>query len=73
MVIEYLANCQSIDQHCILPAEGMRLVRLRLEEDTISYLSLIPDSLSSCNKSVSGEYFNQYLREAHIKVGLVLL
>lgn len=60
MVIGGLTNCQSVVQNCILSDEVMRSVRLQLEEDTISYLSLIP----GCTSSDSGEDFVCYLREA---------
>lgn len=69
MVIECLTS-QAISRRCILQAEEMRSVRLQLEEDTISYLSLIPDSISSC-KIVNGDYFKMYLREAHDTVNAI--
>lgn len=69
MVVRGLTNCQSIVQYCILSDEMMRLMRLQLEEDTISYLSLIPNCISS-GKTDCGEDFKWYLREAHNEVHL---
>lgn len=69
MVIEHLTS-QAISHCCILQAEEMHSVRLQLEKDTISYLSLIPDCISSC-KIVNGDYLNMYLREAHDAVNAI--
>lgn len=65
-VIEHLFNCQSITQHYILQAKVMHSVRVQLEEDTISYLSLIPEYISSSQSA--DEDLKNYMQEAQDKV-----
>lgn len=72
MIIEALTNSQSIVQYSILPNEMMRPARLQLEEDTISYLSLIPDCIYSGNNDCE-EDFKWYLGEAHNEVKMILV
>ncbi len=64
MIIEELTHCSSTTLNCILQADQMHSARVQLEQDTVSYLSLIP----SCLSSGGGEDLSQYLREAHDKV-----
>lgn len=66
MIVEGLTNCQSIAQYSIISNEMMRPARLQLEEDTVSYLSLIPDCIYSGNNE--REDFKWYLRAAHSEV-----
>lgn len=70
VVIEHLTNCCSIVQQCLVQPEMMHSVRVQLEEDMVSYLSLLPDYISC--KNGSGEDLIQYLREAHNKVVLCM-
>jgi hypothetical protein len=65
MVIDGLTNCQSIVQ-CYVASEMLYAARLQLEEDTISYLSLIPDCVYSSKNDC--EDFKLYLTEAHNEV-----
>ena len=67
-VIEGITNSRSVLQHS---NEKMHPARLQLEEDTISYLSLIPDSMYS-GKNDDKEDFKWYLKEAHREVKIYL-
>ena len=67
MVIEHLTDCESIANLHTLQAEVMHSIRIQLEEDTISYLSLIPDCFSSYH-DVGSEDLKLYFQEAHNKV-----
>ena len=63
LIIRHLTNCQSDVQHCILQAAKMHLVRVQLEEDIVSYLSLIPNCIEN-----DGCDMEQYISESQDKV-----
>ena len=69
VVIENL-NCQPIVHNYIVLPEAMHSVRLQLEADTISYLSLIPDHMFTSHSS--NVDFNHYMGEAYAEVNVIL-
>ena len=68
LVLQELTNCPSLATNNIVPSDSLHSIRLKLEEDTLAYLSLVPDSLCS-NTSVTGESgLEGYLCDAHAQV-----
>ena len=70
MVVEGLTGCETLVQHCIIHMDTMHSTRLLLEKDTISYLSLIPQVISSSKSEYKD--LSVYLREAHYEVSCLL-
>lgn len=68
LVLQELTNCQSLVKRASVQEHMLHSVKLRLEEDTVAYLSLVPDSLCS-SVSVSGETgMTNYLHDGHSQV-----
>lgn len=68
VIIEELAKCSSLSSNCILHSDGMLSARVQLEQDIVSYLSLIPNCISSCKSDDYVEDISRYMRESHSKV-----
>lgn len=68
LVVQELMKCQSLMRSGSVQSDMLHSVRLKLEEDTVAYLSLVPDMMCS-SITVSGETgLHDYLHNAHSQV-----
>ena len=68
VIVEDLAKYSPLSPSSILHSDGLLSARVQLEQDIVSYLSLIPNCISSCKSDDYIEDMSRYMREAHSKV-----